>query len=394
MTPRATRRSGPRKPWRLAVVSHGYPGDAIFEGIRAFLEQHGEWQLLASARGFTHRPEHVAFIEADGYVVFALLSPDQRDALLARHGRVVCIGISKDFPYVHTDMSVVGVLAADHLIAAGYPNLARLCADAPVDNPAAAAFDRRAAEAGRPLSVLDVHDLSVFSQWPAYRGKLAAWLRNVEKPVGIFCETDFRAIPVVRLCMELGIDVPHNVGVVGTEDTRYEPDLLPISLTSVRTNMRELGFQCVNILDALAHGKPAGSVLVPPAGIDARRSTDVSLASDPVVTRCLALLRARMGDGLRVADLAREVRITPRMLQIRFLKAVGHTPHREIELSRVAAARQLLSGTDLTVTQIAQRCGCSDVRGLCVMFKRNTGLRPSQYREESRRPRPLTGNPH
>jgi LacI family transcriptional regulator len=373
----------------LAVVSHAYPGDAIFDGIRAFLAQHGEWELLKSARGFTHRPEHLYFVDADAYVVFAGLSPEQRNVLSGKGKPIVCIGPSTDFPYVHTDMNAVGALAAEHLLAVGYRHFAHLLADG--STVKTVAFDRRIVQAERPLSVLDIHRTSVFREWPAYREKLAAWLRKLRKPVGIFCESDFRAIPVVRVCLELGISIPHHVGVVGVEDLRNEPDLLPISLTSVRNNGYAIGFESVGILDTLVHGRPAVSVLVPPAGIDARRSTDVSMTPDPVVTRCLRILRTRMSEGLRVADMAKEVRLTPRMLQIRFLKAIGHTPHREIDLSRLATARQLLSTTQMTVTQIAQHCGCSDVRGLCVMFKRNTGMTPSQYRAESARSSPASG---
>lgn len=378
----------PESALHLAVIAHSYPGDAIFDGIRSGLERHAGWQLLKSARGFTHRPEHLPSVEADGYIVFASLSPEQRDSLLGKGRPVVGIGPSPDYAYVHTDMAAVGVLAAEHLIAAGYRSLGRLCADLPAEGPAAAAFDKRVARVGLPLSVLDIHTISVFSQWFVYRERLATWLQKVEKPIGIFCESDFRAIPIVRLCLELGIAVPHNVGVVGVEDLRHEPDLLPISLTSVRVNGLDIGRHCVRILDTLSRGGKAASVLVPPAGVDARPSTDILSASDPIVGKCLRILRSRMSDGLRVADLAREANISSRMLQIRFLKSLGRTPHQEIELSRLAAARRLLAETDMTVTQIAAHCGFSDVRALCVMFKRNTGLTPSQYRETARQPRP------
>lgn len=385
-----TRHAAARKEsLRLAVIAQSYPGDAIFDGIRAGLEQHACWQLMKSARGFTHRPEHVSFVDADGFIVFlGAFFQDQRNALLGKGRPLVGIGPSTDYPYVHTDMAAVGVLAAEHLIAAGYRNFGRLCADES-DGRAAAAFDGRVALAGRSPSVLDVRAISVFSQWPAYRERLAAWLRKLPKPIGIFCDSDFRAIPVVRTCLELDIAVPHNVGVVGTEDLRREPDLLPISLTSVRVNGLDIGRHCVHILDTLSRGGKAASVLVPPAGVDARMSTDILSASDPIVGKCLSILHSRMSAGLRVADLAREANISSRMLQIRFLKSLGRTPHQEIELSRLAAARRLLAETDMTVTQIAAHCGCSDARALCVMFKRNTGLTPSQYRENSRQPRPF-----
>jgi LacI family transcriptional regulator len=137
------------------------------------------------------------------------------------------------------------------------------------------------------------------------------------------------------------------------------------------------------------HVTPEGC-LIDPLGVATRRSTDVLLIEDGDVTASLRFIREHACDGIRVADVLREVSLSRRALESRFLKHLHRTPHEEIERIRIERAKRLLCETDLQLRTIARRAGFSSEYYLSVAFKRVVGRPPSEYRRAIRKP---TGKP-
>jgi LacI family transcriptional regulator len=79
------------------------------------------------------------------------------------------------------------------------------------------------------------------------------------------------------------------------------------------------------------------------------------------------------------------VPLSRRMLEHRFVKLVGRTPHAEIIRIRMERASRLLRETSLSLTEIANRAGFADANYLSVAFKRQMGVAPRTYRAEMRR---------
>jgi LacI family transcriptional regulator len=153
-------------------------------------------------------------------------------------------------------------------------------------------------------------------------------------------------------------------------------------LSSVIPNSRHTGYLAAQLLDQAIRGKkvPAKPHLLKPLGIATRRSTDVLLIEDPDVAASLRFIRQRACDGIAVADVLREVSLSRRALESRFLKHLGRTPHAEIERVKIERIKRLLRETDLPLSTIARRCGFSSEYYLSVAFKRSAGRPPSDYR--------------
>jgi LacI family transcriptional regulator len=64
---------------------------------------------------------------------------------------------------------------------------------------------------------------------------------------------------------------------------------------------------------------------------------------------------------------------------------LGRTPHEEIIRVQLNRVKRLLGETDLSLSEIAERSGFEHVEYLSVVFKKEVGLPPSQYRQENRR---------
>ena len=122
---------------------------------------------------------------------------------------------------------------------------------------------------------------------------------------------------------------------------------------------------------------------------DVIRSTAVAVREQDAVD---AQRRDRaVGEGLDSADadpsidcsvetLANVASMSPRHFARLFREQVGTTPARYVESCRVDLARTLLETTDLTVAEVAHRCGVGDASTLHRLFERRLATTPASYR--------------
>ncbi|WP_026874343.1 helix-turn-helix domain-containing protein [Jiangella gansuensis] len=83
---------------------------------------------------------------------------------------------------------------------------------------------------------------------------------------------------------------------------------------------------------------------------------------------------------LAVADLARHAGLSERTLGRRFVAETGVSPLRWLLAARIDLARELLERDDLSIEQIADRCGLGTPANLRNHFRRLVGTAPRDYR--------------
>lgn len=79
--------------------------------------------------------------------------------------------------------------------------------------------------------------------------------------------------------------------------------------------------------------------------------------------------------------LAERIGMGGRSFVRRFKSATGHAPGAYMQLLKIAAARDMLEKDGTTVAVVSARVGYSDLAFFRRLFKRHTGLTPSEYRE-------------
>ncbi|MGC7095055.1 helix-turn-helix domain-containing protein [Amycolatopsis lurida] len=99
------------------------------------------------------------------------------------------------------------------------------------------------------------------------------------------------------------------------------------------------------------------------------------------VRRAAAFMRERLAEPLTVAEIAAEANLSVYHFIRVFRDATGETPHRFLTRLRIERARRLLSDTELTIAQIAGRCGFASPGALSSAFLGQVGVRPSAYRK-------------
>lgn len=92
------------------------------------------------------------------------------------------------------------------------------------------------------------------------------------------------------------------------------------------------------------------------------------------------LLQSRFDKDVSLEAVAAEHAMSPRNLVRRFKAATGHLPGAYLQLLRVAAARQLLERGRAPVQKVSAAVGYEDSTYFRGIFKRHTGMTPSEYR--------------
>lgn len=103
---------------------------------------------------------------------------------------------------------------------------------------------------------------------------------------------------------------------------------------------------------------------------------------DEIVTDIVDYVRNRLHDPmLTVEEIAEHVSLSSRHVRQLFKESLDVTLSEYILQERIAKVKELLATTDWTVTDIGERAGFQTKSHFFTIFKKATGLTPSQYRD-------------
>jgi DNA-binding LacI/PurR family transcriptional regulator len=214
----------------------------------------------------------------DGLVVWTL--PERHPLLrLARerniplviHGSPRLHGV----PFVGIDDRAAAQAAAEHLVALGHRSLAVISQPF---GPSRRARHRDPAKVGRPSyrvtrerlagytaaapepAALDIYEVAVNSGDEGHRAALAL-LQTTPRPTAVLAMSDELAIGALAAARELDLRVPHDVSIVGWDDSPRARGSDP-ALTTVRQSLHDQGRICARLLISATRGEIATSDLV------------------------------------------------------------------------------------------------------------------------------------
>lgn len=126
--------------------------------------------------------------------------------------------------------------------------------------------------------------------------------------------------------------------------------------------------------DSLAAAASVGSLEVRPGLLEGK-------VSDERVKAAIRLIE-RDAAGLAMSEIARASGLSERNFSRLFLREAGLTPKDYVIRCRIDKAKNLLAGSNLTVTEISLEVGYNSLSKFIEMFKAIEGLLPSDYRAE------------
>ncbi|WP_116952421.1 helix-turn-helix domain-containing protein [Jiangella endophytica] len=143
---------------------------------------------------------------------------------------------------------------------------------------------------------------------------------------------------------------------------------------------------------ALAH-RLAEHVVGHYAGIVLSRRADAGAGrlDHVLLDRVADVVEARLGDPLTVDDLAAAATLSPFHFARSFKASTGLAPHEYVTSRRMERAKSLLLSSRLSVPEVAYAVGLTNVSHFRRVFRRHTGLLPSQLRTAGSDPPPPAG---
>lgn len=375
---------------RIAIViplSRGYAQD-IMRSISLYARTAKRW--LLHLEDPTHNPELLGLKEWGPDGVLGFLSPHRVAEAVLRLGKPV-VNISGraeiNVPSVTIDDMAVGRTAADYFLARGFRRFGFLGNPFPYTRRRGQGFSERIAEAGFPC----VEHVVPFDSWDVpgrgwldAESRLREWLVAIPKPVAVLAANDQLGKDASHTCFNSGLRVPDDVALLGVDNDETICNLATPPLSSIRTNRERLGHVAAALLDRLIQGDArAGSehILIPPLGVNTRQSSDYIADDDPELAEALRLLREKIEEPLSVERLLSQLPMSRRKLERRFRAALGRTPLEEIHRLKVERAKEFLTLSDLSQSEIAARLGFSSADRLRLVFRKLTGISPSEYRD-------------
>ena len=211
--------------------------------------------------------------------------------------------------------------------------------------------------------------------------RLAVWLRTLPQRTGVFCTRDVRALDIINAGRAIGLDIPNHVSILGFGNDELICGTCTPQLSSMSSNVHDLGYKAAHLLDRLMSGCGEHVVIHRPSlDIVTRTSTDTNAISDPFVSKALTWIATHLSESPTSEAVADGISYSLKTLQKRFRAALGHPLGAEIRRQKVARAIDQLRTTDDDLSQIADTCGFSDASHLCLRIKEATGLTPNAFR--------------
>ncbi len=101
-----------------------------------------------------------------------------------------------------------------------------------------------------------------------------------------------------------------------------------------------------------------------------------------LIRKTLICISTDLKADLSLSALAKHLSVNASYLSSQFKKEVGVSLTDYVNNSRIDRAKQLLLETNLPIKSIAEQCGISDIYYFGRLFKKITGVSPTEYRKE------------
>jgi LacI family transcriptional regulator len=362
-------------------------GRGLLRGVSRYVTEHGYWSTYVDQRSLNDPPP-TWLQNWNGHGVIMRAQTRRMAQVVADLGVPAVDTLhqyeSLDVPLVIPDHHAIATAAAEHLLERHFRHFAFV------------GVERAYWSKARRDALVDVlrkrgfscHIYSPLSRrrfmesWEGGQQDLTEWLNDLPKPLGVVAAHDLRALCVLDACRRGGLSVPEQVAVVGVDND--EPLCMhgDPPLSSVILDHERMGYLAAELLDRMMKGKKASNkpTTCKPRGVIARRSTDVVAIDDQLTAKAVRYIKQYACDGVDVADVARHCGISRRTMERTFAQFLGMSPHDQIVRTKVARAKQLLSETDHPLDTIAAKSGLSHAAYLNVLFKREVGQTPGEYR--------------
>ena len=366
---------------------------SLMKGINSYSREFGPWV-------FCRMPLfHRETVGMDGILKWALewgadgiigqLYNDKEISKFVQAGIPV---IAQDFkerfaeiPNITGAYHETGQLGADYFLKKGFTNFAFYgFSDIVWSRERSEGYEERLKSTGHNVHYFEHKKARSTELWYYKPSSLSRWLKSLPKPIGLMACDDNQGQHITEACRYLGIRIPEEVAVLGVDNDEMICDLSDPPLSSIALDVEKGGYDAAKLLHQLIkHGvADYHDIVVKPTQVITRHSTDIYATNDDHIATSLKFIHQNIDKNLHVEEVVKQVPLSRRALEKRFLEITGYPVYKYIFNLRIEKFTQKLLDTDMSVFEIALDMGLTDSKNIARQFRQVKGCSPSVYRNK------------
>lgn len=382
--------------WVYLNLSYASGRDILY-GISRYARTNAHWNIrLLPFSGKTSRQPFPLPDEADGIIASEPLAADaatSRIPLVVIGTREKWLGRRmRSLAFVRNDDVAIGRFGADFLKSLGQfrsfgfvpTNTPYYCSILRGEGFHAALKNGRGSVDARQYRVDGIEDGT--DDDIAALGK---WLSDLPKPAAVMAVHDLRATHVLEAANLMKIKVPEQMAVIGVDNDELLCDFTSPQLTSIYPDHVKEGELAAATLKALLkkndlrHTRTFRSNA---KSIVERESTRNISPATHIAQEAMSFIRRNALKGIGAADVARHLRVSRRLCDLRFKECHGETVLEAILRIRFLELKRRLASSGASIGKITAACGFTCESHAKRMFRKRFGMSMREWRTQSKEP--------
>ena len=214
---------------------------------------------------------------------------------------------------------------------------------------------------------------------------LLAWLRGLGKPAAVHASNDITAAEVLEVCSASGLRVPDDIAVIGVDNEIITCSHTHPTLTSVQPDFKREGYLAAYAIDRMLRGrKTPRHVICSKNHVVERGSTGATSPAGRLVRKANELIAQNFAGGLQAADVARRLKVSRRLLDLRYRQITGKSLLETILGFRLERMKALLDETNLSLDEVGTSSGFATAAHARRAFLQHVGMTMRDYRNSRR----------
>lgn len=115
-----------------------------------------------------------------------------------------------------------------------------------------------------------------------------------------------------------------------------------------------------------------------PVANKSRRNKD-----NKYINKAISFMHEYYGSDITINDICKLIYLSPCHFKRVFKDYTGQTPYQYLMRIRLEKAKEILSGKDISIDEVARLCGFVNSGHFSTVFKRIIGISPSEYRKQN-----------
>lgn len=356
------------EPWVVCKMPPAYKRQVGIEGVIAWAKR---WKADVVIGQF-YPDEDVSLFRKEGIVVMA------QDYIAKFDG----------IPNITADYDLTGAMVARRFLARGFQNFGffgynNVCwSDERMEG-----FRKRIEMAGYGANLYQYNQQQIDSLWAYDLPMLKEWLTGLPKPVAIMACDDTQGSILIQACNSFGIKMPTEAAIIGVDNDEVVCNLSSPAMSSVNIDIEGGGYAAARLAEKMVKEQDfrGNDVVLQPLSIVSRMSSNIFATKDTAILTALQFISANVDRKILVEDVLREVPLSRRLLEQRFLKVTGTTIYRFISIMRMDRFADLLVSSNESIANIAAKLDEPDTKSISRRFQAIKGCTPSEYRQRELR---------